>query len=133
MDRVLVIDDDGSVRIALRLLLEGLGCSVVEAGNGRDGLDAAHRDRPNLILCDLDMPVMDGFETLRQIRRDPALCQVPVIVVSGLITRKSEEQVTSLGANAILRKPFSFDLLASLVRRLLPGTKSIGDPGTQQV
>jgi len=115
MYRVLVIDDESSVRTAIRLMLE-LDMDVDEAENGRGGLAKARQNRPDLILCDLDMPVLDGFETLASVRADPILARVPVIVVSGLISEEDERRVMELGANAVLRKPFSLDALRRLVR-----------------
>jgi CheY-like chemotaxis protein len=117
MHRVLVIDDESSVRAAIRLSLEFLGADVEEAENGKVGLEKARGSPPDLILCDLDMPVMDGFETLAQARQDPVLRSVPVIVVSGLVTEESERRVMDAGAKAVLRKPFPLDTLASLVER----------------
>ena len=119
MHRVLVIDDEVSVRVALRLSLEYLGLLVEEAENGREGLRKARERIPDLILCDLDMPVMDGFETLDRIRHDTALGRVPVIIVSGLMTRESERRVMNSGANGVLPKPYPLDELETLVRRLL--------------
>ena len=119
MHRVLVIDDEVSVRVALRMSLEYLGLLVEEAENGREGLRKARERIPDLILCDLDMPVMDGFETLDRIRHDTALGRVPVIIVSGLMTRESERRVMNSGANGVLPKPYPLDELETLVRRLL--------------
>jgi CheY-like chemotaxis protein len=117
MRRVLVIDDDSSVRSTIRFLLERQDFFVDEAENGQAGLERARQDRPDLILCDLDMPVMDGFETLTRLRDDPALRRVPVIVVSGLMTGENERRVTRLGARAVLAKPFSISALLGLVKR----------------
>jgi CheY-like chemotaxis protein len=119
MHRVLVIDDEASVRVALRLSLEHLGLHVEEAENGREGLRKAHERIPALIVCDLDMPVMNGFETLKRIRTDKALHEVPVIIVSGMLTGDSERRVMNLGANAVLPKPFPLDELEAFVRRFL--------------
>jgi CheY-like chemotaxis protein len=119
MHRVLVIDDEASVRVALRLSLEHLGLHVEEAENGREGLRKAHERIPALIVCDLDMPVMDGFETLKRIRTDKALHEVPVIIVSGMLTGDSERRVMNLGANAVLPKPFPLDELEAFVRHFL--------------
>jgi two-component system cell cycle response regulator DivK len=86
-----------------------LDMDVDEAENGRGGLAKARQNRPDLILCDLDMPVLDGG-------------RVPVIVVSGLISEEDERRVTELGANAVLRKPFTFDALEHLVKQYLRST-----------
>jgi CheY-like chemotaxis protein len=121
MYRVLVIDDESSVRTAIRLILE-LDMDVDEAENGREGLAKAHQNHPDLILCDLDMPVMDGFQTLADVRADPILGRLPVIVVSGLVSEADERRVMGLGANAVLRKPFTLEELKRLVRCHLGST-----------
>ena len=90
-----------------------------EAENGEEGLRKARANIPDLILCDLDMPVMDGCETLEHLRNDPILSGVPVIVVSGTMTAESERWVMRAGARAVLTKPFSLDALTSLLRRYL--------------
>jgi CheY-like chemotaxis protein len=127
MHRVLVIDDQSPVREALRLALEHMGFSVEEAENGEDGLRKARATVPNLILCDLDMPVMGGCETLEEMTMDPTLREVPVIVVSGMITRETESRVLRAGAKAILPKPFSLDALGKLVSGILsPGRDNSG-------
>jgi two-component system, sensor histidine kinase and response regulator len=128
MYHVLVIDDDSPVRTVIRFLLEREGYVVDEAENGRIGLETARGTRPDLILCDLDMPVMDGFETLTRLRADPAFRTVPVIVVSGLITDETERTLMRLGANTVLRKPFSIVTLANIVRSHLPGPELSDDP-----
>ncbi len=127
MYRVLVIDDDSSVRIAIRFLLEYLHCLVDEAEDGQRGLESAQQNHPDLILCDLAMPVMDGFECLRRLRNDPVLHGVPVIAVSALLSKEIDDRVMLLGANAVLMKPFSFADLTRLVRNHLPGTQPTGE------
>lgn len=127
MYHVLVIDDDSPVRTVIRFLLERDRYFVDEAENGQKGLEAARRTRPDLILCDLDMPVMNGFETLTRLRADPSFRTIPVIVVSGLISDESEQTLMRLGANAVLKKPFSIVTLATLVRSHLPDSESRDD------
>jgi CheY-like chemotaxis protein len=119
MHRVLVIDDEVSVRVALRMSLEHLGLHVEEAANGTEGLQKARERIPDLIVCDLDMPVMDGFETLERIRADDALHEVPVLIVSGMLTGESQRRVMNSGANAVLPKPYPLDELEACVRRFL--------------
>ncbi|MBL8112820.1 MAG: response regulator, partial [Acidobacteria bacterium] len=79
---VLVVDDDPEVREMLRRILEKTGWVVEEAGNGREGLAVAARNRPELVLLDLMMPEMDGFEFLEEFRQDAQNARVPVIVVT---------------------------------------------------
>jgi CheY-like chemotaxis protein len=128
MYQVLVIDDDSAVRSVIRLVLERANARIEEAQDGRKGLEFARRNRPDLILCDLDMPVMDGFETLSRLRHDPGMRTVPVIMVSGMITEETERRVMGLGATAVLRKPFSLNALADLAKTLLTEPKPDNNP-----
>jgi CheY-like chemotaxis protein len=116
MARILVIDDNEHVREALRCLLRGGGYEVEEACDGRQGLEQAIRRRPDLILCDLNMPVMDGFETLARVRSDPRLEKVPVIVISGSACEADECRAKRCGANSFIGKPFSLRPLLDLMR-----------------
>ena len=82
MTRILVVDDDRSQAEEFGVLLRNAGCDVTLAGNGREAMDLLRRDLPDIVLTDLDMPVMDGLELVQAIRRDyPAL---PVILMSGM-------------------------------------------------
>jgi two-component system, sensor histidine kinase and response regulator len=119
MYHVLVIDDDSAVRSVIRFVLERANARIDEAQDGQKALEIARRARPDLILCDLDMPVMDGFETLTHLRDDPLLRTVPVIMVSGMMTAETERKVIGLGANAVLKKPFSLAALSELAKSLL--------------
>ncbi len=101
----------------LRLALEHLGLNVEEAENGEEGLRMARENIPDLILCDFDMPVMDGLETVVQVRKDPVLGRVPLIIVSGMLSEESERRLMRAGACAVLPKPFTMADLTSLVRR----------------
>ena len=131
MPRVLVIDDEVTVRISLRFVLEDLNLTIDEAPNGQEGLDLARRHRPDLILCDLDMPVMDGFETLAHVRRDPALQRIPFVVVTGKLNEGNERRARQAGAEGVLDKPFSCETVQHLVRaRLRTATAPPPQPGS---
>jgi CheY-like chemotaxis protein len=119
MHRVLVIDDQSSVRASLRLALEYLGFSVEEAEHGEEGLRKARDNPPALILSDFDMPVMNGLQTLVQVRKDPVLGRVPLIIISGMVTRHDENRLMNAGANAVLLKPFALADLTRLIERCL--------------
>ena len=98
--------------MAQLLSLEGYEASAV--ANGREALDYLQRaERPGLILLDLMMPVMDGWEFRREMRRDPALADLPVIVLSALDPSRDGDA----GVVAFLKKPLDFDRLLELVRR----------------
>ena len=127
---VLVVEDDAATREALALVLEADGCHVVNAANGREGLDRLRQEPPDLILLDLAMPVMDGWQFRREQQQNPDLAPIPVVVLSaaGDLRRRAG----SLDAAALLEKPVEFDRLLETCRPLLggprPGAPSAGTP-----
>ena len=122
MQRVLIIDDQAAVRATLVVALTHRGYRVDEAENGEEGLRKARENTPDVILCDFGMPVMNGLETLVQVRKDSVLGRVPVIIISGIVTRDDERRLMDEGANAVLLKPFALSDLTSLIDQcLLPG------------
>lgn len=107
--RVLVVEDDADARQGLVLLLEGKGCTVAAARDGAEGLRLAVVDPPEVITLDLEMPVMDGWSFRLLQRRDPALCDIPVIVVSACGRRGD------IDATAFFTKPCDFEELVAAV------------------
>jgi CheY-like chemotaxis protein len=117
--RVLVADDDPSVLDFFAGLLEDAGCSVVRARDGQEALDAARRARPDVVLSDILMPRVDGLGVCREVRRDPALADVPVILISwkeDFLQRMRELQA---GASGYLRKEASGARILAKVRQVL--------------
>jgi DNA-binding response OmpR family regulator len=115
---VLIADDDPLLRAILEHKLVAAGYSVTSVENGRDALDRAARDRPDIVVLDAMMPVMDGFEALRRIKTNPSLNGVEVVMLTAL---KREEDVVSalkLGAADYLAKPFNPDELVARLDRL---------------
>ncbi|HXI70763.1 MAG TPA: CHASE domain-containing protein [Verrucomicrobiae bacterium] len=115
---VLVIDDESDSRVLLTHMLEEFGCQVIAANSGEQGLRMAREFRPQLITVDLLMPQMDGAGVIREIKADPQLRAIPVVVVSIVA---EERRGSILGAVDILEKPVAREeLLAALERSLLP-------------
>jgi class 3 adenylate cyclase len=113
---VLVVDDSRMHRLTLARLLEQLGHEVVEAADGRDALERLRNGSPvDLVLLDLVMPVLDGFETLAAIRADPALARIPVIVVSGLDDLDGIVRCIRMGAVDYLQRPIKPAILEARV------------------
>lgn len=112
---ILVVEDSAFTRESLRALLEGEGYRVICAANGREALDQLHdAESPCVILLDLDMPVMDGWQFRREQCRDPALARIAVILISG--EDNLEQIAASLGVAGYLPKPLEVgNLLATLV------------------
>lgn len=113
MPKVLVVDDEQSFRGMIGSALESSGFDVVELADGRATLDILEAEAPDLLLVDLIMPKMDGFELIREIRKTND--RLPIIVISGYIERDTEEIIRMMGATTFLRKPLVYsDLLAAL-------------------
>jgi two-component system, chemotaxis family, chemotaxis protein CheY len=110
---VLVVDDDPGVLEVLELALTAEGYHVVLARNGREGLDRADASHPSLMLVDLMMPVMDGWQFVRACRERGTHAGTPVIILSA--ARNVEQTVQDLGVQAVLSKPFNLDYLLDLV------------------
>ena len=114
--RVLVVDDDRMIRMLVRLLLQREGYDVLEAKNGREGLDMVQIHHPDLLITDLLMPEVDGYETLAALRADGGFALLPVIVLTAETGPEVERTVLDLGADDYLVKPFDSDILLQRVR-----------------
>lgn len=117
--RVLVVDDDDLLREQLAMVLERLGHAVIMAENGRAGLEAAERDAPDLVITDLSMPGMDGFELLERLKAGTRTQHIPVIVVSGEGDAASVVRCLERGAEDHLTKPYESMVLAARIRTSL--------------
>lgn len=121
MARVLVIDDEPDVRWVLRLSLERAGHEVIMAEDGLRGVAMAQRQRPDVIVLDLMMPVMDGYGVLDALGRDDRTKQVPVLVLTAKALPEEEDRVTEAGATRFMTKPFEPSDLASTLEGMLGG------------
>lgn len=122
---VLIVDDDPLLVELVTHKLRARGYRVESAADGRSGLARARATKPDLIVLDHMMPLLDGLEVLRELRDDAALSRVPVVM---LTARRGENNVIdalSLGAADFVGKPFSPDELAVRVARLLPGSVAV--------
>lgn len=106
MKKILVIDDEPSLRDMLEDILTMEGFQVVTAVNGEDGLKKIYKENPDLILLDCSMPVLDGYEVLERMRKDPVLYSKPVIMLTVLSGEYDEIKGLELGADDYITKPF---------------------------
>jgi DNA-binding response OmpR family regulator len=122
--RVIIVDDDAPVRTTVRDLLEEAGIDVVEAANGSAALRAVRDATPDVVLCDLFMPDVDGFELIRELRRDFPGVRIIAMSGGGFAGRVDLLSVARhLGAAEILQKPFSRkEILAAVARNLRPSS-----------
>ena len=116
---ILVVDDDASLRDLIKLWLEGSGYGVTTAGNGREGVATARRDRPDLIVLDGNMPEMDGFEALKHLRRDRRTARIPVVMLTMRIREGDVLTGFRSGAQEYLTKPITMEELLGSVREQL--------------
>jgi signal transduction histidine kinase/CheY-like chemotaxis protein len=121
--RVLVIDDDAVGRYLMKTFLRDTSCIVSEATGGREGLEAARRERPDLIFCDLYMPDMGGLDVLSQLKADPATHDIPVVLnTAKALTPEERAELDRRGVPVLLKDRFSRADAAAEVRRLLVQT-----------
>jgi len=117
--KILVVDDKTENRAVILHLLAPLGFEMHEAGDGRDGLEKTMALRPDLILMDLVMPLMDGFEATRRIRQQSALANIPVIALSASVFEHNRQQSLDAGCNDFLPKPIQAENLLEALRQQL--------------
>ena len=117
--KILIVDDRWENRSVIVNLLEPLGFEVIEASNGQEGLEKITRDRPDIIICDLAMPIMDGWEMLKQLRQSETLRDAIVIVSSASVFEIDRQKSLDAGGNDFLAKPVQADeLYAALAKQL---------------
>lgn len=115
MTKILVVEDEPGIRMTLSFMLKAEGFDVTAAENGRAGIEAARAKTPDLILCDINMPEMNGFEVLEQLRQEPALAATPFVFLTARIDRSDMRRGMNLGADDYLTKPFTRDELMETV------------------
>ena len=116
--KLLVIDDSDQIRWFLKHVFNK-EYQIVEARNGQDGINVALKEEPDLILCDVMMPVKDGYETCREIKNDPKMAQTPVVMLTAKV--ESEDVITGIeaGADDYITKPFDVEILRSKINSLM--------------
>lgn len=113
--RILVVDDEPDVVLIVKTGLEAEGYSTLAASNGADGYALAREEQPDLIILDVMMPEMDGFETLEKLKNDEATSQIPVIMLTGLSERAKIQRALVSGIAYYVVKPFEFEDLLQKV------------------
>jgi CheY-like chemotaxis protein len=119
--KVLVVEDHDETRALLRVILERRGVAVVEAGDGFEAVDAAERERPDLILMDGGLPLLDGFAATRRLRGVPSLAAVPIVFLSGHAGQQAQTDARDAGCDEYVVKPFDIEQLDKVLNRHLRG------------
>ena len=118
--RILVVEDQEDNRRIMRDLLTSAGYEMIEAVTGEDGVTMAEAQRPDLILMDIQLPGLDGYEATRRIKANPALRQIPIIAVTSYALSGDDVKARQAGCDAYVAKPFSPRALLAKIREFLP-------------
>lgn len=117
--RVLVVEDNSDMREFLARVLSRQGYEFLEAADGEVGLHVARTQRPDLILMDISLPALDGFEATRQIKQDPAMAHIPIIAVTAHARPADEQRALEAGCDGYLSKPYSLREFLGVVAQIL--------------
>jgi CheY-like chemotaxis protein len=115
--KVLVIEDHKECREILALQMRSVGCEIIEAENGKVGIEKAAAELPDLVVMDLRMPGVDGIEATRVIKSNPQTRHIPVVVYTAWGAEKGRKDVLAAGAAMVLTKPDSFNILRELIQQ----------------
>ena len=118
--KILVVEDQEDNRQILRDLLASAGYEMSEAGDGEEALTAVSKNRPDLILMDIQLPIMDGYEATRRIKSDPKTHAIPIIVVTSYALSGDETKAREAGCDAYVTKPYSPRALLAKIKEFLP-------------
>ncbi|WP_409561457.1 response regulator [Hyphomicrobium sp. B1] len=116
---ILTVDDSSSIRVAIKVALTGAGYQVSEAVDGADGIKKANAGKFDLIITDLNMPIMDGLTMIEELRKIPAHSGVPIIFLTTESDAALKQRAKSAGATGWLTKPFQADNLLKIVKKVL--------------
>ena len=117
--KILVADDEEDVKIIMQLYLESKGYEIVTSYDGLDTLDKVKTEKPDLILLDVMMPVIDGFEVCKKLKDSPDTASIPIVMVSAASHAESKQRGLDAGAVEYIVKPFEPDHLVEVVRKIL--------------
>jgi two-component system cell cycle response regulator len=130
---VLVIEDNSTNLALMTYLLEHFGYKTLKATDGEDGLAVARQDRPDIILCDLHMPGVSGWEFAERIKKDPAMASIPLVAVTAFAMVGDRERVMAAGFDGYIAKPIEPETFVASVAAFLPvGTPAAMRPRTEQ-
>ncbi len=120
MKKVLIIEDNENNMYMMRFIVNKLGHEVLEARDGASGVDLAERERPDLILMDIQLPVLDGYAATRRIREDPALAAIPIIAVTSYAMVGDREKAIAAGCTAYVEKPIDPPSFIKVLEKYVP-------------
>ncbi|HYG10366.1 MAG TPA: response regulator [Pyrinomonadaceae bacterium] len=116
---VLVVDDSSDIRELMRMILQMKNCLVIEAVNGQEAVELAPQVHPNLILMDLSMPVLDGYEATRLLKAQDITQNIPIVAVSAFCDMENQHKAVAAGCVECVSKPIDFTAIGEVVNRYL--------------
>jgi len=119
MKKILIADDHPEVVELVRVTLEGGNYEIVDASNGKEALEKIRKMKPDLVLLDIIMPKMDGFEVCRKLRKDPQIKEIPIIMLTAKGQAVDQEKGRQIGARDYITKPFSPSALLVKIEEIL--------------
>lgn len=129
--RILYVEDNLENRILIKRVLEAEGYTVIEAGNGREGLALAESYHPDLILMDINLPDVDGYECTRRLRSADGLSQIPILALTANVLEGDRQQALAAGCDGYIPKPIDVDELPDLIAAHLK-RRPLAERGSQQ-
>lgn len=124
--KILVIDDNEMNRKLVRMSLITKGHEIIEAADGREGIEAASAHKPDLIIMDIQMPVIDGFAAIEIIKKDPATKDIKIIALTAYAMKGDRERILQSGCDEYMSKPIDLKPFIAIVERLLGDTGGSG-------
>jgi len=120
MARIVVADDDPDILNIVSMSLEAMGHQVARATNGREAVDAVRAQRPDLVVMDLMMPEVDGYQATKELKSDPSTASIPVLALTAKAMRGDEEKGRQAGVDAYITKPFRISQVMEVVNQFVP-------------
>jgi CheY-like chemotaxis protein len=135
MARILVVEDSPDIRALVRMLLEADGHEVLTAVDGQQGVTAARQERPDLVLMDLSLPVLSGWEATREIKGNPQTASIPVVAVTAHAMQGDRERALAAGCDGFVAKPIDEEAFGSVVSSFIQGSSQVpgGGPALARV
>lgn len=126
-NRVLIIDDETRLAEVLKIRLDALGFEVVTVFSGEEGVRTARDWQPDVIILDIRMPGLDGYQVCRIAKTDPSLCEIPIIVVSASVHQPARQAILKAGAREFITKPYQTSHLIAAINGAIESRNRVGE------